>query len=77
PIRILKWIGSAFVEFVRNIPLVLISFIFYFALPVIGINLNGFVAGTVKLKVYKAAFIGEVFRAGILSVAKWQMVAAR
>ena len=74
PISILNWIGSAFVEFVRNIPLVLIAFIFYFALPVIGITLNGFVAGTVTLTVY-TAFIAEVIRAGILSVAKGQMEA--
>ncbi|PEX92072.1 amino acid ABC transporter permease [Bacillus cereus] len=77
PIRILNWMGSVFVEFVRNIPLVLIAFIFYFALPVIGIALNGFVAGTVTLTVYTAAFIAEVIRAGILSVAKGQMEAAR
>ena len=57
PIRILNWIGSAFVEFVRNIPLVLIAFIFYFALPVIGITLNGFVAGTVTLTVYTALLL--------------------
>lgn len=75
PIRILNWIGSAYVEFVRNIPLVLIAFIFYFALPVIGITFNGFVAGTVALTVYTAAFIAEVIRAGILSVAKGQMEA--
>lgn len=76
PIRILNWIGSTFVEFV-NIPLVLIAFIFYFALPVIGVTLNGFVAGTLTLTVYTAAFIAEVIRAGILSVAKGQMEAAR
>lgn len=77
PIRILNWLGAAIVEFVRNIPLVLIAFIFYFALSVVGITLNGFVAGTVTLTVYTAAFIAEVIRAGILSVAKGQMEAAR
>lgn len=70
PIRILNWLGATLVEFVRNIPLVLIAFIFYFALP-------GFVAGTATLTVYTAAFIAEVIRAGILSVAKGQMEAAR
>ncbi|KOS30416.1 glutamine ABC transporter permease [Bacillus anthracis] len=77
PIRILNWLGTAFVEFVRNIPLVLIASIFNFALPVVGNTLNGFVAGTVTLTVYTAAFIAEVIRAGILSVAKGQMEAAR
>ncbi|WP_459502473.1 amino acid ABC transporter permease [Bacillus sp. C1] len=77
PIRILNWIGSIYVEFVRNIPIVLIAFILYFGFPVIGITLNGFVAGTVTLTIYTAAFIAEAIRAGILSVAKGQMEAAR
>ena len=46
-------------------------------MPVIGITFNGVVAGTVALTVYTAAFIAEVIRAGILSVAKGQMEAAR
>ena len=70
-------VGSCYCRICKNIPLVLIAFIFYFALPVVGITLNGFVAGTVTLTVYTAAFIAEVIRAGILSVAKGQMEAAR
>ncbi|MGF9964836.1 amino acid ABC transporter permease [Bacillus rhizoplanae] len=77
PIRILNWIGTAYVEFIRNIPLVLIAFAFYFAFPVIGITLSGFVAGTTALTIYTAAFIAEAIRAGILSVPKGQMEAAR
>lgn len=77
PIRVLNWIGSVYVEFIRNIPLVLIAFVFYFAFPVMGITLNGFIAGTAALTIYTAAFIAEVIRAGILSVPKGQMEAAR
>ncbi len=77
PIRVLNWFGAAYVEFIRNIPLVLIAFVFYFAFPVMGVTLNGFVAGTAALTVYTAAFIAEAIRAGILSVPKGQMEAAR
>ncbi len=77
PIRVLNWFGAVYVEFIRNIPLVLIAFVFYFAFPVMGITLNGFVAGTAALTVYTAAFIAEAIRAGILSVPKGQMEAAR
>lgn len=77
PIRFLNWFGTAYVEFIRNIPLVLIAFVFYFAFPVIGVTLNGFVAGTSALTVYTAAFIAEAIRAGIMSVPKGQMEAAR
>ncbi|KEK23824.1 amino acid ABC transporter permease [Bacillus gaemokensis] len=77
PIRILNWFGAAYVEFIRNVPLVLIAFVFYFAFPVMGVTLNGFVAGTAALTIYTAAFIAEVIRAGILSVPKGQLEAAR
>jgi putative glutamine transport system permease protein len=77
PIRILNWMGTAYVEFIRNIPLVLIAFAFYFAFPVIGVTFSGFVAGTTALTIYTAAFITEAIRAGILSVPKGQMEAAR
>ncbi|MDN4073914.1 MULTISPECIES: amino acid ABC transporter permease [Fictibacillus] len=77
PVKILQMIGTAFVEFVRNIPLILILFIFYYGLPSLGMKLSGFQAGTIALSIYTAAFIAEAIRAGILSVDKGQMEAGR
>ncbi|MFX3623351.1 MAG: amino acid ABC transporter permease [Ectobacillus sp.] len=77
PIRVLNWAGAAYVEFIRNIPLILITFVFFVGLPVFGVTLSGFAAGTVGLAVYTAAFIAEAIRAGILSVPKGQTEAAR
>jgi len=77
PIRPLNWIGAAYVEFVRNIPLILVVFLFFVGLPAIGIRLNPFVAGTMGLTVYTAAFIAETIRAGIQAVPRGQTEAAR
>ncbi|WP_102693326.1 amino acid ABC transporter permease [Rummeliibacillus pycnus] len=77
PIKPLNWIGTAYVEFFRNIPLLIIAFFFYTALPTIGLQLNGFQAGTLALIIYTSAFIAEAVRAGILSVSKGQTEAAR
>jgi putative glutamine transport system permease protein len=77
PVRLLNWLGAAYVEFIRNIPLILVVFVFYFGLPALGVRLDSFTAGTLGLTVYTAAFIAEVIRAGILSVPKGQMEAAR
>ncbi|UOY92750.1 amino acid ABC transporter permease [Ectobacillus sp. JY-23] len=77
PFRILNWFGAIYVEFIRNIPLVLIVFIFYFGLPTFGVRMDGFLAGTIGLGVYTAAFIAEAIRAGIQSVPKGQLEAAR
>ncbi|MDU0811344.1 amino acid ABC transporter permease [Bacillus siamensis] len=73
----LQWIGTAYVEFIRNIPLLLITFIFYFGLPNAGLRLDGFQAGTIALTIYTSAFIAEAIRAGIQTVSKGQMEAAR
>lgn len=77
PIRPLNWIGMAYVEFIRNIPLVLIVFVFFMGLPAVGIRFDSFTAGTLGLMVYTAAFIAEAIRSGIQAVPKGQMEAAR
>jgi His/Glu/Gln/Arg/opine family amino acid ABC transporter permease subunit len=75
-LSIISIIASIYVEFVRNIPdLVLIFYIFY-VLPVIGIRLGPIVAGCLALSLHFGAYISEVFRAGILSIANGQWEAA-
>ncbi|HJV44185.1 MAG TPA: amino acid ABC transporter permease [Bacillota bacterium] len=77
PISILKAIATAYVEFVRNTPLLIQVFFFYFGLPAIGIQLNPFLSGTFGLTIYTASFIAEAIRAGIQSVPNGQMEAGR
>lgn len=77
PIRLMNWIGMVYVEFFRNIPVLLITFFFYFGLASIGITFDGLTAGTIALTIYTSAFIAEAVRAGIASVPKGQMEAAR
>lgn len=77
PIKLLNWIGTIYVEFFRNIPLLIIAFTIFVGLPTLGISLNGFQAGTIALIIYTSAFIAEAIRAGILAVHKGQNEAAR
>ncbi|RFU64847.1 amino acid ABC transporter permease [Peribacillus glennii] len=72
PFKPLNWLGTVYVEFIRNIPLLVIVFFFFF-----GLRFSGPVAGATGLTIYTAAFIAEAIRAGILSVPKGQMEAAR
>lgn len=75
--RALRWFGTAYVEFLRNIPLLLVVFLFYLGLPSLGVTLSGFASGTMGLAVYTSAFIAEAIRAGIMAVPKGQTEAAR
>jgi putative glutamine transport system permease protein len=77
PIKPLNWLGTAYVEFIRNIPLLLVVYVFYLGLPSLGVTMSGFLCGTLGLTVYTASYIAEAIRAGILSISKGQMEAAR
>jgi len=76
PNRVLQAVGTAYVEFIRNVPLLVQIFFFYFGLPSIGIRFTAFQCGFLGLGIYTAAFIAETIRGGILSVHRGQMEAA-
>jgi putative glutamine transport system permease protein len=76
-VKPLEWLGTAYVEFFRNTPLVIQVFFFYFGLSSLKVNLSPFMVGSLGLAIYTGAFIAEVIRAGIQSVPKGQMEAAR
>ncbi|ERL64734.1 amino acid ABC transporter permease [Schleiferilactobacillus shenzhenensis] len=77
PNRIARIIGRIYVEFFRNVPLLVITMFFYVVIPRLGIPLSGFAAGSIGLTLYTSAFIAETVRAGIQSVDPGQMEAAR
>jgi aspartate/glutamate/glutamine transport system permease protein len=76
-VRPLEWFGTSYVEFIRNTPLVIQVFFFYAGLPSVGIKLPTFWVGSLGLAIYTSSYIAEVIRAGIQSVPKGQMEAAR
>ncbi|EOS55061.1 His/Glu/Gln/Arg/opine family amino ABC transporter, permease, 3-TM region [Paenibacillus barengoltzii G22] len=77
PVRPLRWFGTGYVEFIRNIPLLLVVYIFYYGPAALGLPLDGFTAGTIGLAVYTSSFIAEAIRAGIQAIPQGQMEAAR
>lgn len=64
-------LATAYVEFFRNVPLVVQIFFFYF-----GLGLGSFAAGLLALVLYSSAFIGEVIRSGVSSIPRTQHEAA-
>ena len=66
-----------FVDMLRALPALVVIFIFYFALPGVGIKMSGFVATWLALSLVLTAFAEEIFWAGILAVPRGQWEAAR
>ena len=64
-------VSKVYVEAVRNTPLLIQMYLFYFVLgPIIG--LDRFWVGVACLSVFEGAFACEVFRGGVLSVPRGQ-----
>ncbi len=76
PARPLQLLGAVYVEFFRNIPLLVLLFIAYPGLRRAGVDINKWVAGTTSLGLYTAAYVAEVLRSGVFSVSKGQIEAS-
>jgi polar amino acid transport system permease protein len=76
--RILSWPAYAYIEFFRTTPPLVQIVWFYFVVPVIiGTELNSFQAASAALGLNIAAFLGEIFRAGIRGIDATQRDAAQ
>ena len=71
------WLVATYVEIIRGTPLLLQLIYIYYVLPEIGVKrLNAFTAAVIGLTLNYAAYISEVYRAGIQAIAKGQSDAA-
>lgn len=77
PVPPLRWAGAAYVNVVRNTPLVLVFIIVVFGLPEIGVQFSFRVFAMLSVGMYTAAFVTEALRSGINTVGAGQAEAAR
>jgi len=72
----LRGLAVIYVEFIRGTPLLVQIFIAYFFIGTV-FNLNRNVAGVGALAIFAGAYVAEIVRAGIQSIGRGQMEAAR
>ena len=77
-------IATIFVDVIRGVPMIVLAYFVFFGVPycfntMIGVsfNLTALQAGTICLALNCGAYMAEIIRAGIQSVDKGQMEAAR
>ena len=82
--RVCQVIQQVFVTIIRGIPMMVLAMFVFFGVPyafknIIGVNLtlSALQAGTICLALNSGAYMAEIIRAGIQSVDKGQMEAAR
>jgi polar amino acid transport system permease protein len=76
--RWMSWPVWLYVEFIRNVPLLLLVFFVYFGLPELDISyLDKTQSFILTLSLYAGAYMTEVFRAGLASIPRQYMEAAK
>ena len=73
----LRFLINAYIEVIRNTPFLVQLFFFFFALPSIGLRWSPYTAALTAMVVNLGAYAAEIVRAGIESIPKGQMEAAR
>ncbi|MEX2290407.1 MAG: amino acid ABC transporter permease [Mycobacteriales bacterium] len=77
PVPPLRWAGATYVNLVRNTPLTVVFFLVVFGLPEVDVIVSFYRFAVIALSLYTAAFVAEVVRSGINSVAAGQAEASR
>ncbi|MEF9992115.1 MAG: amino acid ABC transporter permease [Paraclostridium sp.] len=82
--KIVSFLGTIYIEFLRGTPLLVQIYIIYFGFPTIGINFpdlgpipSEYISAIVALSINSSAYIAEILRSGIQSIDKGQMEASR
>src|SRR3954451_3284306 len=75
--RLLQWVAGAFVQCLRNTPLLVQLYLVYFGLGMIGLPLSAFVSGLIALAAQNAAYMAEIYRGGLQSISLRQIEAGR
>lgn len=73
--RWLDRIAIAYIEIIRNTPLLVQVFLFFFGLPYIGVRLSADSSAIIAISFNLGAYSAEIFRAGFLAIPKSQIEA--
>ncbi len=77
PVPALRAVGTAYVTFFRNTPLLVLFLLVYYGLPELDVRPSQFWRATIALTLYTAAFVCEAVRSGVNAVDSGQAEAAR
>jgi polar amino acid transport system permease protein len=73
-----NWLAIGYINLVQGTPLLGQLFVFFFGLPLFGIQVDAWVAAALSMSIYASAFFGEIWRGSLQSVSQrqWEAGAA-
>lgn len=72
----LRAVASGYIQLIQGTPLLIVLFLSYYGLAILGLKLPPLVAAGMALTLYAAAFLGEIWRGCIEAVPKTQWEAS-
>ncbi|HET7327546.1 MAG TPA: ectoine/hydroxyectoine ABC transporter permease subunit EhuD [Nocardioidaceae bacterium] len=75
-VKAISWPSYSVVEFVRSTPIPVQLFLVYFGLPEAGVRLSALTSAVIVFGIHYAAYMSEVYRAGIEAIPKGQWEAS-
>jgi len=66
--RAIRICATAYVEFFRNTPLLVVLYFVYFMIPTIGLRLSSFQSALLAMSLHAGAYMTEILRAGLSAV---------
>ena len=76
PYRLLRAFGGLWVSFLRGVPLLVQLLVFYYSLPVIGLDIPATAAAVICVGICASAYISEIWRGAIAALPRGQAEAA-
>jgi polar amino acid transport system permease protein len=73
---LLRVAAAAYIALLQGVPLLLVIFLAYFGVGLVGIQIPPFIAAAIGLTLYAAAFLGEIWRGCIEAIPRQQWEAA-
>ena len=68
PGRPLRWLAAAYIELVRDTPLLVQMLFIYFGVSMAGFNLSGFACALLAISLQHGGYMAEIYRAGLESI---------
>lgn len=75
--KLVRGFLTGYVYAVRGIPVLVLIFIAYFGMPRLGLSVPNYVAATIALVIYFAAFVADIVRGAILAVPRTTVEAGK
>ena len=77
PRKLLNWIAILYINTIQSIPLLILLFICFFGMPLLGVDVSPWLAASISLIMFTSAFLADIWRGSVQAVPEGQWEAGK